>query len=66
MRRLFSRHELKRSVVWFNMIAGCIIGGAIFATFVPLAANAQDGAGPTAGAEANNSEAVGSEAVVDG
>ena len=66
MRMLFSRHKLKRSVVWFNMIAGCIIAGAIFATFVPLAANAQDGAGPTAGAEANNSEAVGSEAVVDG
>ena len=66
MRMLFSRHELKRSVVLFPMMAGCIIAGIIFATFVPLAANAQDGAGPTAGAEANNSEAVGSEAVVDG
>ena len=63
---LFSRHELKRSGVLFSMIVGCVIAGAIFAPFVSLAVNAQDGAGPTADAEANNSEAVGNEAVVDG
>ena len=66
MKMLFSRHELKRSVVLFNIIAGCIIAGAIFVPFVPRVVNAQDGAGPTAGVEANNSEAVGNEAVVDG
>ena len=66
MRMLFSRHELKRSGVLFSMIVGCVIAGAIFAPFVSLAVNAQDGAGPTADAEANNSEAVGNEAVVDG
>jgi biopolymer transport protein ExbB len=63
---LFSRHELKRSGVLFSMIVGCVIAGAIFAPFVSLAVNAQDGAGPIADAEANNSEAVGNEAVVDG
>jgi biopolymer transport protein ExbB len=66
MRMLFSRHELKRSGVLFSMIVGCVIAGAIFAPFVSLAVNAQDGAGPIADAEANNSEAVGNEAVVDG
>jgi biopolymer transport protein ExbB len=63
---LFSRHELKRSGVLFHMIAGCIVASVIFGQFIPLTVNAQDGAGPTAGAEASNSEAVGSEAVVDG
>ena len=66
MRMLFSRHELKRSVVLFNIMAAGIIAITIFAPFALLAVNAQDGAGPTAGAEANDSEAVGNEAVVDG
>jgi len=67
MKDLFSRHRFKRSVVLFSMIAGCIIAATVFGTFVPLAANAQDAAGPTADeAEASNSEAIGNEAVVDG
>ena len=66
MKNLFSRHRLKGSVVLFGMIAGCLIAVTASTTFVPQAVIAQDGAGPTAGDEASNSEAVGNEAVVDG